>query len=121
MNDQRITANVMNTGNILTMLQRYRSDHSRYPSSLSELEPYNFEFDDPRKKAQNLEVNSWQQAYIYSSDGDSCTLISPGRHGYQAEQLIPWPEFDGPHHADTSLVFKDAKAVFLAVKNGRKA
>ena len=115
-----IRANVWNADDILTMLRIYHKDHNRYPSTLAELEPYNFSTNNVfvrRTRAQNLKRNAWGRRLIYSSDGSTYTLISPGLHGFLKGRLIPWPEFDGPHHVDTSMIFQNNKSVFLAVRS----
>jgi hypothetical protein len=106
----------------MTMLRNFKADKGRYPKSLSELEPYNFTTNNPtgqREKAQDLEANVWGQRYIYLSDGETYTLVSPGLHGYQRARVTPWPEFDGAHHPDTSLVVVNGEAKELALAAGQ--
>lgn len=120
----RIRANVWNAGDIVTMLRNYNREHGRYPATLVELGPYNVttnNVDRRREVAQDLTQNSWGQAFIYASDGAHYTLVSPGRHGYQRARVVGWPEFDGPHHPDTSLLFRDGDAVELALARWQRA
>lgn len=114
---QRVVANVWNIGNIMTMLRNYRAEHGRYPPRLALLEPYNVTENvfNMRRRAQDLKVNEWHERFIYSSSGTSYTLISPGRHGYATGKVIPWPEYDGPHQPDTSLVIVDGVAKYLTM------
>jgi hypothetical protein len=121
--DSGIRANAWNAGDILTMLRNYYRDNAKYPLTRAEPGAYNVTRNTSTGRtevAQNLSHNSWGQPLIYSSNGAHCTLVSPGRHGYQRATIMQWPEFDGPHDPDASMVFKDGQAVELALAPQQK-
>ena len=123
----KVRANAWNIGDVMTMLRLYKQDNGHYPASLAELGPYNFKgaggqhhrLPRPGEEAQDLTKNSFGQPLLYASDGKSYTLVSPGRHGYQRERIVPWPELDGAHSSDTSLVIVDNVAKELALGKGQ--
>jgi hypothetical protein len=123
----KVRANAWNINDVMTMLRLYKEDNGQYPPSLVELGPYNFKgaggrrnrLPRPGEDAQDLTKNSFGQPLLYTSDGKSYTLVSPGRHGYQRGRVVPWPEFDGAHNPDTSLVIVDNVAKELALAKGQ--
>ena len=124
----QIRANAWNINDVMTILRQYKEDRGHYPEALSELAPYNFvgsarsrdRTPTPDERAQDLTKNSFGRPLLYTSNGKSYTLVSPGRHGYQRVRVVPWPAFDGAHNPDTSLVIVDNVAKELTLAAGQR-
>ena len=123
MDSQRVFGNIWNSDAVNMMIAVFHKRNGHYPAHLHDMDGMNV---DPMRgpgPAQDLERNLWGQRYIYTSiSGGGYTFISPGRHGYRTDRIVPWPRYDGPSNADTSLIFKsegNAFTGFLGLPKGQ--
>ena len=123
LDSQKVSGNIWNSDAVNMMIGVFHKRNGHYPERLHDMDSMNV---DPMRgpgPAQDLERNLWGQRYIYTPVlGGGYTFISPGRHGYRADRVIPWPKYEGPSKADTSLIFKsegDAFAGFLGLPKGQ--
>ncbi|MCW8985259.1 MAG: type II secretion system protein GspG [Thermoanaerobaculales bacterium] len=85
---------------LATAVAMYQQDYAKFPLvsgtvAIDEIEPYVIAY-----MGSMAKIDGWQRSYMYSSDGDTYTLVSYGMNGV-ADQ--PWAQ--GPiHYFDDDIV-----------------